>query len=273
MARAFTGSTDACVNNSFAGTSATGCISCWFKPNWNAGDATQHRLWQIGGGDSPSFQHFSDNNVYVGFSGNRVVIADTGLFTNGSWAHWLFNFAASGCTLYRNGVSVGTVGAGSTGSASGYVIGNFSGAITPATGSIAEFAYWSGVNLSSTEIAAIAAGCDTKKIRPNALLGGAGLYLPLNGLQSPEPDLSGNALNGTLTGTAFDLGPPIAAFSPRQFQIVVPPIPPHQTTTNTITNFNLPINCVIGGNPGPEEKKSGFITDFRGILKGVFGEP
>jgi hypothetical protein len=40
-------------------------------------------------------------------------------------------------------------------------------------------------------------------------------WWPLDGLQSPEPDLSGNANNGTLTGTALAAGPPVMMFTPR----------------------------------------------------------
>jgi Concanavalin A-like lectin/glucanases superfamily len=40
------------------------------------------------------------------------------------------------------------------------------------------------------------------RIRPNNIV----LYMPLDGIASPEPDYSGNAYNGTLTGTTLGIG-------------------------------------------------------------------
>jgi hypothetical protein len=39
--------------------------------------------------------------------------------------------------------------------------------------------------------------------------------LPLDGIQTTEPDLSGFARNGTLTGTSAVAGPPFTQFTPR----------------------------------------------------------
>ena len=67
----------------------------------------------------------------------------------------------------------------------------------PWPGNIAEAAIWNAA-LTANEMKALALGRLPFGVRPASLQ----WYPPLYGLQSPEPDLSGNALNGTLTGTA-----------------------------------------------------------------------
>lgn len=64
------------------------------------------------------------------------------------------------------------------------------------TGHLAEAAIWS-VGLSAAEIAALAAGVPPRLIRPESLWG----YWPIWGVDSPEPDLSGNQRSLTVTGT------------------------------------------------------------------------
>lgn len=77
-------------------------------------------------------------------------------------------------------------------------------------GSLADPTFWNVV-LSTAEILALSKGVRPSKIRPNNLV----FWHPLDGLQSPEPDFSGNAHNGTLTGTALASGPPIMMLTPR----------------------------------------------------------
>lgn len=59
-----------------------------------------------------------------------------------------------------------------------------------------------------------------------------------------------------------------SAFQNSAFQIVTPGV---LTVTDTIVKMQKPINCVVIGDQ-PEEKKSRFVTDFRGVLRGIFGE-
>jgi hypothetical protein len=77
-------------------------------------------------------------------------------------------------------------------------------------GQLADFAIWS-VLLTAAEASALAKGARPNTIRSASLVN----WWPLGGIQSPEPDLSGNKNNGTLTGTAPAFGPPIAPFTPR----------------------------------------------------------
>ena len=58
----------------------------------------------------------------------------------------------------------------------------------------------------------------------------SGLYLPMWGLSSPEPDLSGNANNGTLTGTSYADHPPVTGYTKKKSTVFLstpaPPGPP-----------------------------------------------
>ena len=178
---------------------------------------------------------------------NQVVLAtSTGTVTAGVWSHLacsVFGVDASGptCTFFINGVTAGT----STTAASTFssfvptaiqVIGrNNATAGDYMLGSIADAAYFTAPNslnptLSNSQIAALAKGIRPWVFAsPSILLTG---WYPLDGLQSPEPDLGGGlsgigAHNGTLTGTSAAFGPPYAPFTPRWPQVmdivVIPP--------------------------------------------------
>jgi Concanavalin A-like lectin/glucanases superfamily len=77
-------------------------------------------------------------------------------------------------------------------------------------GKMAEVGVWNTA-LTTNEIASLTQGARCYTIRPQDLVA----YYPIFGNDSPEPDLSGNASNGTLTGTAFAADPSIAMFTPR----------------------------------------------------------
>jgi hypothetical protein len=86
--------------------------------------------------------------------------------------------------------------------------GNFT---NPLTGRLADCAVWS-TNLTTLEILGLARGQRPYVVRRLSLVG----YWPFDGLQSPEPELSGNAYNGTITGSIpFAFGPPMTLFTPR----------------------------------------------------------
>jgi hypothetical protein len=150
-------------------------------------------------------------------SGNFDPIAGSTIAT-GTWHNIVLSGGnAIACNFYLDGVPF-SIGAGSPG-----VLGTFTLGDDPGTagrflnGRLADFAAWSAA-LTAAEAAALARGARPGTIRPSSLLA----WLPFDGLQSPEPDLSGNANNGTLTGTALASGPPVMMFTPRwpQFNIV-----------------------------------------------------
>lgn len=199
MARSFNGSSDEVdIGNIAILKPASLTISVWCNPtdfvNSYAGVVTNYS-----GSGTGIFVRTDGKPAF--YSGS-VVDPFTATLTAGTWAH-LAGTASAGIaqTAYFNGAPAGT------GSATGPVystdmkIGMVN---TRFKGSIADVAMWSVV-LTASEIAALAAGARPHRIRTASLVG----YWPLDGIQSPEPDLSGNANSGTLTGTALAAGPPI----------------------------------------------------------------
>jgi len=135
--------------------------------------------------------------------------AGTHTLTTGSWWHIGFSCPTSGNTqVYVNGVSDGggiNGGNFATTSVRPFLMGfdpNTAGRFF--SGAIADLGVWN-VALTAQEINSLATGARPFKVQPKSLAG----WLPLDGLQSPEPDLSGNINNGTLTGTSFAFGPPV----------------------------------------------------------------
>ena len=211
MGRLFNGSSDVISNTSIATVGATGSMSLWLQPNWNWNDTADHPFW-MEDGDFFTFQKYSDNNIYCGFrrgaSDQRISLAATGLFSSGTWAHWLLTWSnAAGQTLYKNGVSVGThsLTYPSPVNPNGLWVGNY-GTFTPvnANETIADFAYWNST-LSSSDAVNLAAG-----VRPvNVNSANLKAWWPLDGFSNAtENDISGNANNGTVTGATPILGPP-----------------------------------------------------------------
>lgn len=76
-------------------------------------------------------------------------------------------------------------------------------------GSIAEVPYWTA-SLTANEIAGLAKGARARRVRSASVFA----YWPLFGKLSPEPDLSGNKNNATLTGTSGSNHPPVKLFTP-----------------------------------------------------------
>ena len=209
--------------------STTGSIGVWLRPtNWSSGDNYTHPIWNMCGNsgnnnDSPSFQKYSDNSIYAGFyfSGveQRIILSDSGLFSVGVWAHWVFSWttASSGsCSLYKNGTLVkSNATLSSPHFTTGYTLGAYSSTVgngASANTDLAEFTYWSGYQLTANEMIALAKGARTTRIASSYI----GLYVPLFGLQNTEPDLSGNGYAGTFTDSpAYATHAPISPFTPK----------------------------------------------------------
>ena len=94
-------------------------------------------------------------------------------------------------------------------------LGNFYGGIV---GSIAELAVWNAA-LSAGERGALSGGARSNRVHPEALVG----YWPLFGLQSPEPDLSGNGNSGTLNNPLFATHAPVTQFTPKKVNNTIIP--------------------------------------------------
>jgi hypothetical protein len=88
-----------------------GAISFGLYPTLPFNDGTVHGIaGPAAFVDTPSFQKFSDNNLYMGWSGGRVIVAaSSSNYTQNTWQHYCFTWVSGGThTLYRNGIVLGT---------------------------------------------------------------------------------------------------------------------------------------------------------------------
>ncbi len=149
--------------------------------------------------------------------------SNTQTVTTGVWYHTGVSYNGTNFVFYWNGVAVGSGSNATTVSSAQYYIGSSGSGTEFFNGTLADIASWNVV-LTAAEFAALALGARPGRIRRSSLNG----WWPLDGLQSPEPDLSGNKFNGTLvTAVASNPGPPVMQFTPRwpQFNeiFVAPP--------------------------------------------------
>jgi regulator of replication initiation timing len=216
MARSFTTSTDIAEYVGPKQPPNVGSVAFWFKPNWNAGESTDRMLFEWS--TSPreiNFFHFekwNDNNCYIGWysSGteNRIVIADSAVFSSGVWGHHIVDYDnSSGEHYYLNNVLKGSkTTTGFVVTVNGYLsIGRSAGIPDDdCNGTIGYFAQWDVV-LTPDERAALAAGAlpSSPRIRRPVVCN-----YPFDGLSSPELDWSGNFQSLTLTGTTYADDPP-----------------------------------------------------------------
>jgi hypothetical protein len=216
MARSFNGNTDLILGGSINGPNPC-TYGSWFNCT-------------LVKGYNCTLCNVADMKLYVTSSGKLAIYCFTGLYdgtgthtvTANTWHYFLATFDGATVTGYLDGASDASFAATFSGSASSNEIGrdgvggghNFGGLL-------ADVAVWNVV-LSQLEISALANGARPLAVRPKALV----RYWPVGGLQSPEPDLSGNAQNGTLTGTNPAFGPPFAPYTPRWPQFTQLPIAP-----------------------------------------------
>ena len=137
--------------------------------------------------------------------------------TNGVWHHIAVTLSSAASRIYRDGTllhedSAITPGLGDTDRVVMWGRNNqFASNAQGYNGRLSRCAIWK-VDLTATEIASLAKGASPYIVRPTDLIA----FLPWFGLASPEVDLSGNALNATMTGTvsASTSEPPVAALVP-----------------------------------------------------------
>ncbi|CAM6003248.1 unnamed protein product [Sphagnum balticum] len=182
---------------------------------WMNNTSTSQIYFALNTGDSASYVIACGYNTSVGvyvqtYSGVNASVSATTAPT-GQWFFVAGVIASvSSRTIYLNQnapiTDTNTVGAisGLTSIDFGYSPWDSS---QPLSGKLAEWGLWDAA-LTTAEIASLAAGVLPPQVRPLSLVG----YWPLYGLASPEPDLSGNANNGTLTGTTYATGPPVELF-------------------------------------------------------------
>ncbi len=189
------------VNTTMPDLPGVGTIFIRFKPNgWSSGGVTPRTLFGYSVDSANSFLWYlasgGDGNIYLGWvnagSATRIVIADTGIFTNGVWANHVYDWddTADLQHLYVDNILKGTQAAaftvptglthltiGTNSPKSDTVIDTHSGAAH-----VAEFARWDHV-LDSTERATLESTGN-----PTCLPTGLVRHYKILGNDSPEPD-------------------------------------------------------------------------------------
>jgi hypothetical protein len=145
--------------------------------------------------------------IVVATGGNPSFATGSFNLPIGSWFHVAFTYdSTNGIISYINGSAGDTAAANGTlnGTPIATSIGyDGVGGRGHWNGNMADIAIWNTA-LSSGQISSLVSGIRPPSVQSANLVG----YWPLDGYASPEPDLSGNGNNGTLTGTARVLGPP-----------------------------------------------------------------
>lgn len=220
MARFFGNPGDALNNASFPATASTGSVSVWLRPHWSSGDGNDHVFWCFaadGSHAAPTFQKYLDNNIYCGFTGfgageQRIIIADTGLFTANVWAHWLFTWNNGGThKLYKNGVLVGSRATSTPNAQTGLTVGDYQtlSLLNTCNTDIGELTYWTA-ELTADEAGYLGQGGRSTNIRTASLAD----YYPITGIDSPELDKVGG-FNLNLQGSTVQAtNPPLVDFTP-----------------------------------------------------------
>lgn len=222
MARLLNGTTDGMVGSGFS-TAMSGTAfscSCWINSSsTTAGGGFLITNSTATGTTGFYLRYFSTTQYAITDAGVGIITLSTAVVLN-TWINVIVSVtAANQASVYFNGVLDAATPGGFAvdGPITTFGVGCFSAANNVLTGKIADAAFWVGAALAQGEATALARGARPYMIRPLQLKG----YWPLDGLRSPEPDLSGNVNNLTLTGTALASGPPVAMFTPRQPQLIV----------------------------------------------------
>ena len=245
MARGFNGSSDTAQVASSSPLSPTTQVTCaaWF---YTTANAFQGLITKPAGVSwSAPYADYALDIISAGTTNVRGFITDSHqvigstIISLNAWHHAAFTYDHNIMLVYLDGVQDGTLTPGAltigTGGQPLWLGSNIS-VTSPLTGRIADAAVWNTA-LVASEISSLSKGTRALNIRSGSLVG----YWPLDGLSSPEPDLSGNKGNATLSGTALAAGPPIAPFTPRW-----PQFTPAAAATTKFRKTLLPIGTRIG---------------------------
>lgn len=252
MARSLNGSGDLIdLGNSATLNPVAISISIWVNPV-SFTPAYTALVSRIDAGGNNYYQMFIKSTgklaYYVHGSGGADSLLDPGSHTlsTGTWAPiGLAYDSVNGLATYVNGASDGTAAPhGTVATISAHTeIGNDTntgGRLL--AGSVADCCIWN-TNLTAGEFRALSLGVRPYLIRPSAIVG----YWPLDGLASPEPDFSGNAFNGILTGTLKANGPPVTLWTRKRPSFASLTKTVFYKTTGTITlpaDFNTANNTI-----------------------------
>jgi hypothetical protein len=199
MGRLFNGSSDKILATTVAAASSW-TISCWAQANTTSGTQT---IVYDGNDASNGFGiQSADGSAHVrGVVGTAGNVTSTQAPSTTAFAHYALVNNAGSQTLYYNGASIGTASLTPVAPSSGNLSIGVGTTTNFFNGQVADVAVWTSA-LNLTQIGQLAVG-----YRPVDVAAPAGWW-PLSGYSSPEPDISGNANNGTLTGTSQAPMPP-----------------------------------------------------------------
>lgn len=249
MARTLNGSTDKISFGTGGGVGAAHAwsASAWAYPTATTGGCFAAKRDAFSAGNDQFFFGVGHSvaNLQAVFTKNGAFAYANEVATNNAWNNLSCACDSGGLIGYMNGTALTDAGAGgalaftgdwSSGTGTGQTL-EIGALITEAsnffTGRLADVALWN-VKLVANEMLALNSGVRPYLIRPASLV----FFCPLDGLASPEPDLSGKALTGTLTGTALSNGPPITLFTPKAPMQFIPQfLNPFGCISNVISNF------------------------------------
>ncbi|HEY8836497.1 MAG TPA: LamG domain-containing protein [Dehalococcoidia bacterium] len=178
-------------------------MSAWFYlPSLPAADSTIMAIGSSTIGSQFCYVFVNSSGALwfgIRLGGSAVFGTVTGTVAANTWNHAALVAPSSGSTLlYLNGVKATDSGAGAGSvSPNNFTVGRndiVAGGNNYLTGRVAEAILWSDA-LTDVEISALASGAHHLRVHSKDIV----LYWPLYGTGSPEPDLSGNGHNGTLT--------------------------------------------------------------------------
>lgn len=197
--------------------------------------------WYGGAAAGPNLVYVRGNASGTTTAQHLCAVAG-GSDASGVWNHALITHDQTSGALtepaaWFNGVRAGAATlSGDTGRASNstynYILGNHEAGTRNWDGMIAHFAKWSGTLLGDAEALALAGGANPLAIQPQHLA----CYLPLDGVNSPEPDLINflsQAINGTRLGDARGM-PALAPLPARTWSIGRPGTPSLPTRTMSL---------------------------------------
>ncbi|MCR4300211.1 MAG: LamG domain-containing protein [Sulfuricaulis sp.] len=174
-------------------------VDVTFSVAFGRDDSSTNRCWNLGIGSAASTFRFAP------FIGNSQINAQSGTgFSTGAWHHLVGTYDGSNVRLWVDGVNTATTAQSGTLDKDpvGPTIGGRSGAVQLWDGRVANALIYNRA-LSGAEIEMVRRGF--------WMLPGLLGFWPLFGVQSPEPDWSGNNNHGTVTGaTRIDHPPGIS---------------------------------------------------------------
>lgn len=220
MARSFNGSTDEIQANTVGAAITQLSVACWAYPT----SFSNAYLTAVNKTDASVSLN---GNFFLAVKNTGRIVSEcrtnSGFFATDNqagllytvslnqWQHIGFAMTNAGFGQFYNGLlDYSTAGDNFSGTQRSTIeLGYFPPTPTISfIGALADIAVWN-CGLSGGEFSGLAGGMRPDQLRQDKLVG----WWPLDGIQSTEPDLSGKGNNGTLTGTAVAVGPPVNLFT------------------------------------------------------------